>query len=171
MDAGADTTFALGSVSQDAIGFSFAPTNTDRSWLTIVGNDLTVLSAPDVTTDTDYSVIVRATRSGINVDKTLTVRVVGTGATPVALDFGSETISDRSMGSRNGREFDSTDRYRRNGDDYLLAIAYPPCWRDLYSPEHVSWLERRQVGLHQRRSLTQLRMQTAPLLTKRLRLS
>ena len=81
VDSGADTTLALGSVSQDALGFSFAPTNTDRSWLTIVGNDLTILSAPDVTTDTDYSVVVRATRSGINVDKTLTVRVAGTGAT------------------------------------------------------------------------------------------
>ena len=85
VDSGADTTLALGSVSQDALGFSFAPTNTDRSWLTIVGNDLTIISAPDVTTDTDYSVIVRATRSGINVDKTLTVRVAGTGATPAVL--------------------------------------------------------------------------------------
>ena len=92
VDAGADTTFALGSVSQDAIGFSFAPTNTDRSWLTIVGNDLTILSAPDVTTDTDYSVIVRATRSGINVDKTLTVRVVGSVATTVVHISGNNQI-------------------------------------------------------------------------------
>ena len=81
VDAGADTTFALGSVSQDALGFSFAPTNTARSWLTIVGNDLTIISAPDDALDTDYSVIVRATRSGINVDETLTVRVIGTGVT------------------------------------------------------------------------------------------
>ena len=95
VDEGADATFDLAAISQDASLFSLQ--GTPPSWLSITGaeTDLVATAAPDVTADTNFDVVVRATRSGINVDETLriVVRNVATDAS-----FGSETIADQSFG-------------------------------------------------------------------------
>ena len=82
VDEGADATFDLAAISQDASIYSL-PNNTE-SWLTITGadTDLVATTAPDVNADTNYDVVVRATRSGINVDETLRIVVKETGGTP-----------------------------------------------------------------------------------------
>ena len=82
IDEGNSKTFDLTTVSQDATGFEFAPSNTSRTWITISGNDLTLTTAPDVTADTDFDVDVRALRSGKYEDTTLTVRVKDTSPPP-----------------------------------------------------------------------------------------
>ena len=81
VDEGDNGTLDLSTVSDDAASFEFAPSHTTRTWLTISGTTLTVTDAPDVSVDTDYSADVRAVRDGINVDKTLTVRVLA--VTPI----------------------------------------------------------------------------------------
>ena len=82
VDEGADATFDLAAISQDASIYSLP--GTPPSWLTITGadTDLVATTAPDVTADTNYDVVVRATRSGINVDQTLRIVVKETGGTP-----------------------------------------------------------------------------------------
>ena len=75
VDAGGNGSLDLSNVSLDATSFEFTPGYTAPSWLTISGNDLVITSAPDVTSDTDYSPEVRALRGTKYEDETLTVRV------------------------------------------------------------------------------------------------
>ena len=81
VDTGGNGSLDLSTVSRDATSFEFAPSYTAPSWLTISGNDLVITSAPDVTSDTDYSPEVRALRSGKYEDEVLTVRVAAMGTT------------------------------------------------------------------------------------------
>ena len=83
IDAGASGTFDLTTVSKDAASFEFAPSNTARSWITLSTNDLTLTTAPDVTADTDFDVVVRALRDGVFEDETLTVRVIAPPPPPM----------------------------------------------------------------------------------------
>ena len=76
IDEGSSGTFDLTTISQDATSFEFAPSNTSRSWLSISGNDLVVTDAPNVVSDTDYDVVVRAVRGDFHDEITLTVRVI-----------------------------------------------------------------------------------------------
>ena len=70
----------------DATGLEFAPSHTARSWLSVSGFDLVITGAPDVTADTDYDVVLRATNSDGHRDKTLTVRVIAEAAPPPPLN-------------------------------------------------------------------------------------
>ena len=94
VDEGANGSLDLSTVSDDAASFEFAPTHTGRSWLTIAGTTLTVINAPAVSVDTDFSAVVRGVRDGVNVEKTLTVKVANTSSS--VLSFGGETIASQS---------------------------------------------------------------------------
>ena len=94
VDEGANVSLDLSTVSDDAASFEFAPTHTARSWLTIVGTTLTVINAPTVAVDTDFSAVVRGVRDGINAEKTLTVKVANTSSS--VLSFGGGTIASQS---------------------------------------------------------------------------
>ena len=80
VDEGNNETWSLSAISQDASIYSLP--GSPPSWLSITGasTDLVATTAPDVTADTNYDVVVRATRSGINVDETL--RIVVRDTTP-----------------------------------------------------------------------------------------
>ena len=80
VDAGGNGSLDLSTVSSDATSFEFTPGYTAPSWLTISGNDLVITSAPDVTSDTDFSPEVRALRGTKYEDETLTVRVAAVGS-------------------------------------------------------------------------------------------
>ena len=80
VDAGGNGSLDLSTVSSDATSFEFTPGYTAPSWLTISGNDLVITSAPDVTSNTDYSPEVRALRGTKYEDETLTVRVAAVGS-------------------------------------------------------------------------------------------
>ena len=90
----ANASLDLSTVSDDAATFEFAPTHTTRSWLTIVGTTLTVINAPTVSVDTDFSTVVRGVRDGVNAEKTLTVKVANTSSS--VLSFGGGTIASQS---------------------------------------------------------------------------
>ena len=75
-----ETLLDLSTVSQDAASFALQGTN--PSWVSVSGNNLIATNAPAVDTDTDYDVGVRATRDGVNVDKTIQVTVRDTTQTP-----------------------------------------------------------------------------------------
>lgn len=75
VDEGEDTSLDLSGVSQDATSFEFAPSHTTRSWLTLSGTTLSITNAPAVAADTDFQAVVRAVRSSVNEDKTLTITV------------------------------------------------------------------------------------------------
>ena len=96
VEEGDDATFDLAAISQDASLFSLQ--GTPPGWLSITGaaTDLVATTAPDVTADTNFDVVVRATRSGITVDETLRIVVTDAGGMPAALSFGSGTIADQS---------------------------------------------------------------------------
>ena len=96
VEEGDDATFDLAAISQDASLFSLQ--GTPPGWLSITGaaTDLVATTAPDVTADTNFDVVVRATRSGITVDETLRIVVTDAGGMPAALSFGAETIADQS---------------------------------------------------------------------------
>ena len=95
VDEGADATFDLAAISQDASIYSLQ--GTPPSWLTITGaeTDLVATAAPAVTADTNHDVVVRATRSGINVEETLRIVVKETGGAP-ALSFGAGVIANQA---------------------------------------------------------------------------
>ena len=80
VDAGGNGSLDLSTVSRDATSFEFVSSYTPPSWLTISGNDLVITSAPDVTSDTDFSPEVRALRGTKYEDETLTVRVAAVGS-------------------------------------------------------------------------------------------
>ena len=75
VDEGANASLDLSGVSKDATSFEFAPSHTARSWLTISGTTLTITNAPAVAADTDFQAVVRAVRSSVNEEKTLTITV------------------------------------------------------------------------------------------------
>ena len=91
VNAGGSTTKDLRTISKDATSYEFASGYTPPSWLTISGNDFLITSAPDVTTDTDYSPQVRAVRSSKHEDKTLTVRVLAAVVPPPIVAPGAPT--------------------------------------------------------------------------------
>ena len=80
VDEGDNETWDLSAISQDASIYSLP--GSPPSWLSITGasTDLVATTAPDVTSDTNYDVVVRGTRSGINADETL--RIVVRDTTP-----------------------------------------------------------------------------------------
>ena len=80
VDEGDNETWDLSAISQDASIYSLP--GSPPSWLSITGasTDLVATTAPDVTADTNYDVVVRGTRSGINADETL--RIVVRDTTP-----------------------------------------------------------------------------------------
>ena len=80
VDEGNNETWSLSAISQDASIYSLP--GSPPSWLSITGasTDLVATTAPDVTADTNYDVVVRGTRSGINADETL--RIVVRDTTP-----------------------------------------------------------------------------------------
>ena len=94
VNEGASETWSLSGVSQDAA--SFALQGTPPSWLSVSGTNLAATTAPDVAADTNYDVMARATRDGINVDKTLRVVVRNTATPPPALTFGTGAISNQA---------------------------------------------------------------------------
>ena len=91
VNTGGNGSLDLTTVSRDATSFEFASGYTPPSWLTISGNDFLITSAPDVTTDTDYSPQVRAVRSSKHEDKTLTVRVLAAVVPPPIVAPGAPT--------------------------------------------------------------------------------
>ena len=101
VDEGGNDSLDLSTVSKDATSFEFAPSNLARSWLTISGMELVITNAPDVTSDTDFEVQVRAIRGSKYEEKTLTVRVQAIASpTPVWLSpaqlVGSVTAGEAS---------------------------------------------------------------------------
>ena len=80
VDESSDETWDLSAISQDAASFSLQ--GSPPSWLSVSGTDLVATSAPDVDSDQNNDVMVRATRDGVNVEKTLRVVVKNTGTPP-----------------------------------------------------------------------------------------
>ena len=102
VDEGGNEVWDLSAISQDASIYSLQ--NSPPSWLSITGaeTDLVATTAPDVLSDTNYDVTIRATRSGINVDEIIRVVVRSTGPPPpvnVAPVFGefSYAFSDVAL--------------------------------------------------------------------------
>ena len=91
VNTGGNGSLDLTTVSRDATSFEFVPGYTPPSWLTISGNDFLITSAPDVATDTDFDVEVRAVRSSKHEDKTLTVRVLAAVVPPPIVAPGAPT--------------------------------------------------------------------------------
>ena len=80
VDESSDETWDLSAISQDAASLSLQ--GSPPSWLSVSGTDLVATSAPDVDSDQNNDVMVRATRDGVNVEKTLRVVVKNTGTPP-----------------------------------------------------------------------------------------
>ena len=97
VDEGGDETWSLSELSQDA--GSFSALSSLPNWLSISGTDLVSTNAPAVSADQNNDVMIRATRDGINVDKTLRVVVKNAGGsvTPTPLAFDSTVIADQSL--------------------------------------------------------------------------
>ena len=95
VDEGGDETWSLSELSQDA--GSFSALSSLPSWLSISGTDLVATNAPAVSADQNNDVMIRATRDGINVDKTLRVVVKNAGGsvTPTPLAFSTTVIDDQ----------------------------------------------------------------------------
>ena len=94
VDAGSGETWDLSAISQDAASLSLQ--GSPPSWLSVSGTDLVATSAPDVDSDQNNDVTVRATRDGVNVDKTLRVVVKNTGTPPptnTAPEFANATYT------------------------------------------------------------------------------
>ena len=95
VDEGGDETWSLSELSQDA--GSFSALSSLPNWLSISGTDLVATNAPAVSADQNNDVMIRATRDGINVDKTLRVVVKNAGGsvTPTPLAFSTTVIADQ----------------------------------------------------------------------------
>ena len=89
VNEGGSETWDLAGISQDASAFSTL--STLPNWLSASGTDLVATNAPAVDADQNYDVNMRATRDGVNVDKTLRIVVKNAGGsvspTPAVLDI------------------------------------------------------------------------------------
>ena len=137
VEPGGNGTLDLTGISQDAA--SFASTGTPPSWASVSGNDLVVTSAPDISVDTNYDIGVRATRDGINADRTLRVVVQNVAPTPtitspvLILKPGemqtlsiawSETVTNFAIGDISASA-GTLSNFTGSGADYTVDITAP----------------------------------------------
>ena len=114
----------------DATGLEFAPSHTARSWLSVSGFDLVITGAPDVTADTDYDVVLRATSSDGHRDKTLTVRVIAEAAPPLPLNppIFTAPAANYEVNERASPTIDSTEFFTGHTSLAFQTGSTAPSW-------------------------------------------
>ena len=130
VNEGNDHTTDIEPYLTDATGLEFAPSHTARSWLSVSGFDLVITGAPDVTADTDYDVVLRATSSDGHRDKTLTVRVIAEAAPPPPLNPPTFTApaANYEVNERANRTIDSTEFFTGHTSLAFRSGYSAPSW-------------------------------------------